>query len=505
MMKDLTKETKQEYIKRINYVLDFIEKNLDKDLSLEQLSKKAHYSPYHFHRVFSTVVNEKLNEYVIRKRVERIASVLLVNSNKAIKELVYTYGFNSESSFSRAFKKYYGISPTTFKLEGKTTLSKIGIAPFSSEKYICSLDNISKWTAMNGEIRVKELQEITLAAKTQIGDFGEIGTMFSELIEWGNKIQLLATSGFKAITIYHDNPNVTHIPKVRYSVCIAVNSAFETDKEIRPIVIPKGHFAVGNFEIEAKDFPKAWKSMFMWILENNYTFRDGDYFESYLNDHKTHPKQKFIIDICIPVLKHKKEVTSENISKKANQQPKGSISAVENSLFQDILITSNTDTSLNIGQVTTFGGNKKGAIDFHQCLEYMKEIRAFFDKEYALVFTLGTIYKGNADFSYFSLTTEELKKQKLKFVIIFNHKLLCFTICLSGQNKEIRKQCWKLFKDSSWDTYKLVTSINDSLFIMDHTLVAHPNFDDITTLKKDIETESLKFINDIRSVLEINN
>ncbi len=66
-------ETRREYIKRINIVLDFIENNLDTKLSLEYLSKKAHYSAYHFHRVFLTLVNESLNEYVNRKRIERIA------------------------------------------------------------------------------------------------------------------------------------------------------------------------------------------------------------------------------------------------------------------------------------------------------------------------------------------------------------------------------------------------------------------------------------------------
>ena len=103
-MVDEINKTREEYIKRINFVLDFIEKNLESDLSLESLSQKANYSTYHFHRVFSTIVGERLNQYVNRKRVERIASILLRGSNKSIKELAYLYGFNSESSFSRTFK-----------------------------------------------------------------------------------------------------------------------------------------------------------------------------------------------------------------------------------------------------------------------------------------------------------------------------------------------------------------------------------------------------------------
>ena len=176
---------RKEYIKRITLVLDFIEKNLHADLSLESVSQKAYYSSYHFHRVFSTIIGESLNQYVNRKRVERIAAILLTSSNKSIKELAYIYGFNSESSFSRTFKKYYGISPTKFKSEGKYTLSKIGIEPFITEKYICSIDNIKKWIEMNSQIVVTELQEIRLAGIMHIGEFDKIGGMYQKLNELG--------------------------------------------------------------------------------------------------------------------------------------------------------------------------------------------------------------------------------------------------------------------------------------------------------------------------------
>ncbi len=463
-------ETKREYIKRINHVLDFIEKNLDINLSLEQLSKKAHYSSYHFHRVFSTIIGENLNQYISRKRIERIASILLIGTNKPIKELAYNYGFNNESSFSRAFKKYYGISPTRFTTERKNILSKIGIEPFTTEKYICSIDNIKKWIEMNAQITVKELQEIKLAGIMHIGEFDKIGNMYQRLIEWGNKKEMLSLSDFKAITIYHDNPNITQISKVRYSACITINKEFKTEGEIRPLTIQRGNYVIGNFEIEAKDFPKAWESMCIWVLDNNYRFRDGDYFEVYLNDHKTHPEQKFIVDICVPIEKHGKNSKAPN---------KENLSYHNRSVKQDHI-----------------------QLNYHQLIGYMKKLRAFFHKEYASDFILGTIYQGNPDFSYFSLTTEELKKQKLKFVIIFNHKMMCFTICLSGQNKSIRKKYWEMFKGSNWSTYHLAESINSSLSIIDHEIIEKPNFDNIHILTKQVEAESLKFISEIRGILE---
>ena len=376
--------TREEYIKRISLVLDYIEKNLDDDLSLEALSQKACYSSFHFHRVFSTITGENVNQYVNRKRIERIASILITGTATSIKALAYTYGFNSESSFSRAFRKFYGISPTQFKSDGQSLLSKIGIEPFSAEKYICDIDNIHNWMKMNAQIVVSKLSEIKLAGITHIGEFDKIGDMYQSLIEWGHKKDLLPTATFKAITIYHDNPHVTPNPKVRYSACISIARDFKAEGEIRPLSIQKGIYAIGSFEINAEEIPAAWKGMCLWVMENGYEFRDADYFEIYVNDHKTHPEQKFLIDICIPLEK------------------------TDNLKF-DHLIEANLspfkDPSMPSGE----------ALGYHELIKFMKELRTYFDKEYGAYFKLGQVYQGNPDYSYLSLTTEELKKMKLKF------------------------------------------------------------------------------------------
>ncbi len=450
-------KTRREYLKRIHVVLDYIEKHLDTNLSLERLSQKAHYSPYHFHRVFSTVIGENLNAYIIRKRVERISAILLVEQNAPLKDLAYTYGFNSDNSFSRAFKKYYGISPTQFKLEGKKLLSNIGIAPFSSEKYLCEMDNIKQWITMNAKITVQELPEIKLAGISHIGDFDKIGAMYQRLTAWGHKKEVLPTSGFKAITIYHDNPNVTQTSKLRFSTCITISGAIKPEEEIRPFTIQKGYYAVGQFEISATEIPKAWQSMCIWVIENGYEFRDGNYFESYYNDHSTHPEQKFILDICIP-LERPDNIKSDE--------------------------------------------THKTSLDYHQLIDYMKTLRGFFYKAYETHFKLGNLYLGHPEYSYFSLTTASLKKLKLKFVIILNHNTMGFSICLSGQNKGIRKTYWEMFKGSDWDTYRLAESIDDSLSIIDHTIIENPNFDNKEGLTAHIETEALKFIKNITAIFE---
>lgn len=133
--------------------------------------------------------------------------------------------------------------------------------------------------------------------------------------------------------------------------------------------------------------------------------------------------------------------------------------------------------------------------------DYIKELRSFFNKEYKTEFTLSKINQSSKDYSYFSLTPVDLKKLKLKFVIILDRKENCVTICLSGQNKSIRKKYWNLIIQSGWDKYHIAKSIDNSLMIVDHTIVKKPNFENSKELTRQIEKEAFIFMDEMSSIL----
>lgn len=141
-------EIQADYRSRIDRVFDFIDKNLESDLSLNTISEIAFFSPFHFHRVFKFITGETLNEYVIRRRIEK-SVIQLLHKNITTTEIAHKSGFHNNSSFSRAFKKYYGISPTEFKKQNPNRFSKIrqleskiGQEYPDYEQYICIINNL---------------------------------------------------------------------------------------------------------------------------------------------------------------------------------------------------------------------------------------------------------------------------------------------------------------------------------------------------------------------------
>ena len=91
-----------------NFYFEFIDENLESNLSLNIVSEIAFFSPFHFHRVFKFMTGETLNGYVTRRKIEKSASDLLHKKITAT-EIAHKYGFSDNSSYSRAFKKYFGI------------------------------------------------------------------------------------------------------------------------------------------------------------------------------------------------------------------------------------------------------------------------------------------------------------------------------------------------------------------------------------------------------------
>jgi AraC-like DNA-binding protein/ligand-binding sensor protein len=93
---------------------DFIIKNLDEKLTLDQVASVANMSASHFCRVFKKATDMNFSEYVARVRVER-AKEMLLESNYTMTHVAYDCGFNSVTDFNRTFKKITGETPSGFR------------------------------------------------------------------------------------------------------------------------------------------------------------------------------------------------------------------------------------------------------------------------------------------------------------------------------------------------------------------------------------------------------
>ncbi|CAM1372540.1 AraC family transcriptional regulator [Tenacibaculum xiamenense] len=299
-------EPNNDIVGRIYKALLYIDENLNKKLSLELVAKEAYFSPYHFHRLFSAVVGETLNSYILRKRIERSIILLLRNDNALIVEIAEKVGFDNPSSFSRSFKKFYGVSPSELKEKDIDKFSKICIDQSKNgqervrfEKYISNINNHLNFIQMKANVEIKTIPTLKTAYIGHIGDPSKIAGAFNRLVQWAFPKGLMVGS-IRMATLYHDSPKVTEIEKLRMSACILLEREVEVSGEVGLRDIPGGKHVVAGYEIGVEEFQQAWESTFVWLSERGFTPK-GEPFELYYNDHNTHPEKKFIVDICVPV------------------------------------------------------------------------------------------------------------------------------------------------------------------------------------------------------------
>jgi AraC family transcriptional regulator len=324
---DLKKQQlRGEYISRINRVIDYIEANITGDLSLDTLSSVANFSRFHFHRIWTAMVGETLHRFIWRVRVEKAASQLVAFPLKPFTDVAIDCGFSSSATFSRAFREAFDMSPSQWR-EGRLQNSKICKTLRKDRK---RLSNESKafhlisfhidqathnpiWrfemkakSNLKAQVEVKDMPDYNVAYVRHIGPYAGnaavFEAMFNKLMAWAGPRGLLRFPETQAMSVYHDDPNVTEEDKLRTSACITVPEDTPVDGEIGKMTVTGGAYAVARFELTADQYSDAWNAvMGDWLPESGYQPADGACYELYHNDPKQHPEGKCIVDICIPV------------------------------------------------------------------------------------------------------------------------------------------------------------------------------------------------------------
>lgn len=103
-----------DWISGIQRAIDYIESHLTDEIDFEAAAREAYSSSFHFQRVFSILCGFTLGEYVRMRRLSMAASDI-VNTDEKIIEIAMKYGYDSPESFTRAFTRFHGVTPSEAK------------------------------------------------------------------------------------------------------------------------------------------------------------------------------------------------------------------------------------------------------------------------------------------------------------------------------------------------------------------------------------------------------
>lgn len=266
-----------------------IQQHLDQPLSLDHLAEVAGYSPCHFHRLFQGVVGERASDYVRRLRLERAAQSLRY-SKKNVLEIALDSGYGSHEAFTRAFTRFFGVSPTQYQsLEQPPAYSPeshMEPIPYQPHSII---------TAHRPSLRVACLRVVGPY------DNEHLGPAFQRVMQLGGA-QGLMNPTMQGVGIYYDDPNVTEPSRQRADVGFTVGPDAQPTGELLLQTISAGRCAVLTHKGHHNTLHDAYKWLYsQWLPQSGCEPGNAPPYEVYINDCNTLPPAEWLTEICIPL------------------------------------------------------------------------------------------------------------------------------------------------------------------------------------------------------------
>jgi len=106
-----------DWITGMQKALDYIEANLTEEIDYEKVAAESFSSCYHFQRVFSILCGYTLGEYIRSRRLS-LAGAELASGKEKVIDVALKYGYDSPDSFTKAFQKFHGITPSQARTDG---------------------------------------------------------------------------------------------------------------------------------------------------------------------------------------------------------------------------------------------------------------------------------------------------------------------------------------------------------------------------------------------------
>lgn len=287
-MKD---ETAQDYAERIWRVVDYVNANLGKELGVEHLARVAGFSKFHFHRQFTSYAGISVAKLVRLMRLKRASYQLAFEPSMPIIEVAYDAGFANPESFSRAFKKAQGQTPSHFREQPDwKDWARQYQFPIPARR-----------TTM--DVKIIQFPEERVAVFEHLGSPATINSSVAKFIEWRKSCDLSPVATSKTFGVPYSDPAQTKPEEFRFDICGSVSSEIpENPQGVIHKVIPSGRCAVvrhlGSTDAIGDTVHPLYSE---WLPASGEQLRDFPCFFHYIERMPNVAEHEQVTDVYLPL------------------------------------------------------------------------------------------------------------------------------------------------------------------------------------------------------------
>lgn len=284
----------QQHTSRINDVIYYIHQDISRELKAKELADVAAYSEQHFHRLFKQVVGESIHQYIRRIRMEYAANQLMFDATSSILEIANNCGFNSASSFNKAFKATFAMSPGEWRHHDLQTDKK----PYLQDPEVAlGYQRVERRKLPHPKI--VEVAERTVAYVRHTGYNRSISHAWLILKAWAAREKRDFSRQFG---LHHSNPAWTELDRCRYVACIEIDLPVKIRGVVNQLVIPGGLHAVFHLTgVYGELLPQISMVLEKWLPESGFKLGPTPAYVQYQKNHFLNEDEVFELDFYLPI------------------------------------------------------------------------------------------------------------------------------------------------------------------------------------------------------------
>jgi AraC family transcriptional regulator len=293
----LTDASADAYRARFQKVLAYIDAHLSDDLSLDRLSAVAAFSKYHFLRQFSELFGIGVYRYIQMTRLKRASHQLAFRDDQAITDVALDSGYDNAESFSRAFKKNIGQTPTEFRKQPQWSPWHATYQPLAELRTLHMQSQ-----PQPHQVTLVDVEETRIAVLEHRGDPNLLGDSIRSFIAW-RKQHHLPPSRHATFNLLYDDPEQVDPADYRFDLCVST----EQDIEDNPLgivskTIPAGRCAVlrhiGSDDTLGQSVAYLYSE---WLPQSGEEPRDFPLYLQRVRFFPDVPEHEAIVDIFLPL------------------------------------------------------------------------------------------------------------------------------------------------------------------------------------------------------------
>jgi len=250
-------------------------------------------SKFHLHRIFKEEFGKNIYESIKAIRLEKAANLLITNKYSTITDISKMTGYSSQTSFLRAFKERFLMTPKEWKNGGYKEYSNKIVEKISTNNETIDFSKIEP-----SIVKMPEIKGYYIRHK---GYDRTIKKTWQKLQTW---IYTNDIKEYKQMALHHDNPIITPLEECQYIAIVVLENEEEQLKDLSlpTLIVPKGIYAKFSLTGKYGDVIKLIQWVYhTWLIESGYETTPSPSYTIYQKNHFLNSEEEFILDYYLPI------------------------------------------------------------------------------------------------------------------------------------------------------------------------------------------------------------